>query len=318
METLHAAYGLRLACSFPLPGMTIATQASDGLPLLALELREPGQLERAWSGASGPVEWRGRQGDGRDLVIERGADGDVLFRYGELARFRLDAPMRRLECAPSREGLEWQRALIGKVIPSVSVMLGYEALHAAALDSPDGVVAIMGASGAGKSTLALELLRRGWPLFCDDVLALSRADGAVLAHPGTPHMNLDRTLPGAIGSRELADTLGILADERWLAVHDVAGEERPVRMLCLLERRAGLSLGIHSLSESPLALAPYMLGLSIDPERQRSRFDLYAELTATAMLVSLTAGLEHPPHELADLLKQVLACKPEPVAEVLA
>ena len=54
-------------------------------------------------------------------------------------------------------------------------MLGHEALHAAALDSPDGVVAIMAPSGAGKSTLALELLRQGWPLFADDVLTLSTA-----------------------------------------------------------------------------------------------------------------------------------------------
>ncbi len=318
METLYAAYGLRLASSFPLPGMPAATQAFADLPLLALALRDPAELERAWSGASGPAEWRGRQGDGRDLVIERGADGDVLFRYGELARFRLDRGMQRLECAPSRDGLDWQRALIGKVIPSVSLMLGYEGLHAAAVDSPDGVVAIMGASGAGKSTLALELLCRGWPLFCDDVLALSQADGVVLAHPGTPHMNLAQSFPGAIDSRELGDAIGILAGERWLAARHATGESRPVRMLCLLERRSGLSLGIHNLSESPLSLAPYMLGLSTDPKRQRSRFDLYGDLAATAMLVSLTAGLEHRPRELADLLEQALACMPELIAEVLA
>jgi hypothetical protein len=318
MEMLYGAYGLRLVSSFPLPGMEAATQAFADLPLLALTLRDPDELERAWSGASGPAEWRGRQGDGRDLVIERGADGDVLFHYGELARFRLDARVQRLECAPSRKGLDWQRALIGKVIPSVSVMLGYEGLHAAAVDAPDGVVAIMGASGAGKSTLALELLRRGWPLFCDDVLALSRADGLVVAHPGTPHMNLDQSFPGAIDSRKLGDTIGILAGERWLVAANSTGETRSVRMLCLLERRAGLSLGIHSLAESPLALAPYMLGLSIDPERQRSRFELYAGLVETSMLVSLTAGLEHRPWELAERLEQALACKPEPLAEVLA
>ena len=41
-----------------------------------------------------------------------------------------------------------------------------------------GVVAIMAPSGAGKSTLAAELMRRGWPLFADDVLVL---DGPGLA-----------------------------------------------------------------------------------------------------------------------------------------
>ena len=65
--------------------------------------------------------------------------------------------MSRLDCAPCDSGLDWQRALISKVIPSISVMLGYEALHAATVESPQGVVAIMAPSGAGKSTLALEL-----------------------------------------------------------------------------------------------------------------------------------------------------------------
>jgi hypothetical protein len=318
METLYAAYGLRLASSFPLPGMGSATETCDGLPTITLALRDEAELSHAWRAASGSPEWRGRQGDGRELVIERGSAGDVLFRYGELARFRLDAQMRRLDCAPSGEGLHWQRALIGKVIPSVSVMLGYEGLHAAAVDSPEGVVAIMGASGAGKSTLALELLGRGWPLFADDVLTLSRADDAVVAHPGTPHMNLDESLPAAIDPEMLGETLGMLAGERWLVAHSTARQTRPVRILCLLERGPGHALGIQTLSASPLALAPYMLGLSRDSERERSRFDLYADLTGSATLVSLTAGPEHLPAQLADLLEQALARKPEPIAGAIA
>jgi serine kinase of HPr protein (carbohydrate metabolism regulator) len=54
------------------------------------------------------------------------------------------------------------------------------------VDSAEGVVAIAGPSGSGKSTLAIELLRRGWPLFADDVLTLDHTEGAVRAHPGTP------------------------------------------------------------------------------------------------------------------------------------
>ena len=312
MEMLCAAYGLRLCCSFPLPGMRAATHAIDDLPPLTLALCDPAELERMWSGASGAPEWRGRQGDGRDLTIERGSAGDLLFAYGELARFRLDPDMRRLDCAPSdASSLDWQRVLIGKVVPSISVMLGYEALHAAAVDSPDGVVAIMAPSGSGKSTLALELLRRGWPLFADDVLTLSEAGGAISAHPGTPHMNLDQSLPETIDPQTLGDTLGILAGERWLTVTSTTSETRPVRMLCLLERRLDLALEVHALPASPRLLAPYMLGLSSDPERQRSRFCLYADLMASATLVRLTAGLEHRPGQLADLVERSLAHQPE-------
>ena len=118
MEVIYAAYGLRLVSSFPLPGMRTASPASDGLRVLKLTLLDETQFERAWSGAGGPPEWRGRQGDGRELTIERGKAGDALFSYGELARFRLDPPMRRLRCLPNDTGLDWLRVLMSKVIPS--------------------------------------------------------------------------------------------------------------------------------------------------------------------------------------------------------
>ena len=59
-----------------------------------------------------------------------------------------------------------------------------------------------------------------------------------------------------------------------------------------------------------------MLGLSSDPERHRSRFRLYADLTESATLVRLTASLEHRPEELADLLDK--AHTPAAVAEGIA
>jgi hypothetical protein len=325
MELLYAAHGLRLASSFPLPGMRAATPAPcrlpslrlpprslppRSLPTLTLALSDPSELERLWSGAHGAPEWRGRQGDGRDLVIQRGSAGDLLFSYGELARFRLDPHMRRLHCAPSQPGLDWQRVLIGKVIPSISVMRGYEALHAAAVDAPDGVLAIMAPSGAGKSTLALELLRRGWALFADDALTLSHTDRHVLAHPGTPHMNIAQSAD----RHALGSTLGVLAGELWTTARVSTTRPRPVRMLCLLERRAELALEIHALPANPLPLAPYMLGLSGQPQRRRDRFRLYADLIASATLVRLTAGLQHRPSQLADLLERELARRPEILA----
>jgi hypothetical protein len=303
----YVAHGLCLTSSFPLLGMPLVTDAVDGLPSLTLALRDPAELARLWSGQAGAPEWRGRQGDGRDLVIERGSAGDLLFSYGELAGFRLDPEMRRLDCAPRHPGLDWQRVLIAKVIPSISVMRGYEALHAAAVDSPDGVVAIMAPSGSGKSTLALELLRRGWSLLADDSLTLSDAGGDVRAHPGTPHMNVAQSPPDAIDPHALGSTLGVLAGELWMTVNARATHPRPVLALCQLQRGEGLALELEALPANPLLLAPYMLGLSRDPERRRRRFCLYANLVASATLVRLRAGLGHGPGQLADLLERALA-----------
>jgi hypothetical protein len=316
MKMDYLAYGLRLSASFPLPGMSAAAAAaaSEDLPRLTIDLRDPVELQRVWSGADAELEWSGRQGDGRELTIVRTGAGERLFNYGELALFALDAQMHRLECAPLEPGLDWQRVLLGKVIPAIGVMRGYEALHAAAVDSPEGVVAIMAPSGAGKSTLALELLRRGCPLFADDVLTLSREPDAVSAHPGTPHMNAALDPPEGIDPEALGETLGILAGERWLAAASTsaAGSMRPVRMLCLLERGPQLALGLEQLPANPLLLAPYTLGLSSDPERLRSRFDLYADLLGSATLVRLHAGPEDRPAALAELIEGALARQPEP------
>lgn len=309
----YVAYGLRLSCSFPLPGMeSVGRACGEGLPMLTIAEEQPSDLQSAWSGTDAPPEWCGRLGDGRDLTIERGRAGDLLFTYGELAYFRLHEDMRHLDCAPRGQSLDWQRALIGKVLSSISVMLGYEALHAAVVDTPRGIVAIMAPSGTGKSTLAIELLRRGLPLFADDVLMLDQTNNAVRAHPGTPHMNLaENTLIG-VQAEALGTTLGSLEGERWLSVRATSQQPRPVRMLCLLARGPGLALAAETLPGNPLLLAPYMLGLSTDVERQRRRFDLYANLIESATLVRLTGGLEHPPEQLADLIEQALLRQPQP------
>jgi hypothetical protein len=313
METHYAAHGLALATSFELTGADPLGQRRDNLPVLQLALRDPADLQHAWSGSADPPVWRGRQGDGYELTIERGAGDDVLFTYGNRACFRLHADLRSLDCAPRQSELDWQRVLIGKVIPTISVMRGYEALHAAVLDSPRGLVAIMGPSGAGKSTLAVELLGRGFKFFADDQLTLGRSDHGVWGYPGSRHMNVAEPLPGGVDDRALGATLARFADERWVSVMNTTTRPRPVATLCLLERVPGKRLETRTVSPSPLLLAPYMLGLSNNSARRRSRFSLYADLMESATLTRLTADTNHRPAQLADVLERTLATQAESV-----
>jgi hypothetical protein len=316
MRTSYVAYGLQLRATFRLPGMTART--APALPTLELNAVSPSELERDWSGASGPPLWQGRLGDGCALTIESGRADDLLFTYADRARFRLRATHDALECAPSQGGLNWQQALLGKVLPTIGVIRGYEGLHAAVVDSPAGVLAIAAPSGTGKSTLAVELLRRGWRLFADDTLILERDAGGVLAHPGTPHMNLTVDRAEANDEHPLGQTLATLAGERWLAVNRASERPRPVRMVCLLGRGPDTPLEVSTLPSSPLLFAPYMLGLFSDAERRRDRFCLYADLIDSAAIVRLTAGCEHGPGEVADLLERTFERSVEPVAEALA
>lgn len=309
MRTRLAAYGLDLHASFPLAGMR-SVCGEGPLPSLTLELLTPSELEAAWSGAEGPPAWTGRLGDGCSMTIERGLGGDVLFSYGDRAGFRLDASREHLDCAPARAGLHWQQALLGRVLPNVAIMRGYEALHASAVDSPEGVVAVAGPSGMGKTTLALELQGRGWPLFADDVLTIGQHAGGVLAHPGTPHMNVAEGPTGSIDPEQIGTTLGRLAGERWIAVHAHTERPRPVRLVCLLERGPGRALESQVLPANPLPLAPYMLGLAGDAERERRRFAHYADLMSSASLMRLSCEAADRPADLADLIERALSEQP--------
>ncbi len=313
MAMLCSAYGMRLDSSFPIAGMPATGPQDTGLPVLTLGLADPAETAAHWKRSGGQEQWRGRLGDGLDLVIETAGE-QVLFSYGERAAYLLHEEMTHLDCAPVSEGLDWQRTLISKVIPAISVMRGYEALHAAAVESPQGVVAVMAPSGAGKSTLAAELMSRGWPLFADDVLVLADTNGSVLAHPGSAHMNVAEPLPAPLEHEVLGESIAILAGERWMSARSVSTGPRPVRTLCLLERADGLELTAEILPSGPLLLAPYMLGLSTDAGRQRSRFDVYADLMESCTLVRLTAAPEHRPPELVDLLERVLGATPHALA----
>jgi hypothetical protein len=162
------------------------------------------------------------------------------------------------------------------------------------------------------------MLRRGRTLFADDQLTLDSTADTVRAHPGSPHMNLARRLPLDIDPQALGRTLGALAGERWLVAHRSTTRPRPVRLLCLLERGAGMPLGMHTMPASPLRLSPHMLGLPSDVRRQRKRFGLYADLVQGTPLVRLSAGLEHRPEQLGDMLEGALEHQTELAAGRIA
>ena len=309
MDTGYVAYGLMLRSSFSLPGM--APAEAEGLPAVALELVAPAELEAAW-GTDRRPSWRGRLGDGQELAIARGTGNDLLFAYGERARFRFDRRAGLLECAPRDiADLAWQRVLLSRVLPNVSLAHGREALHASAVETPQGVVAIAAPSETGKSTLAAELTRRGWPLFADDVLVLAAGADGVEAHPGTPHVNLAK---GAARPDVRGATLGVLAGERWMTIGE--GESRPcgVTAIFLFERGPGLALAASSLHSSPLVLAPYMLGLPDDVEGESTRFALYSDLIDSTALLRLTAGVADEPAALADTVERALDLSTQGVA----
>jgi hypothetical protein len=302
----YVAHGLELRCPFVLPGMD--ERSEQELPEIELDLLTRAAVEREWACCPSTPIWQGRLGDGLTLAVSRSVDGAHLFGYGERALFMLDRSRRVLACAPSEPGVSWQRVLLTKVLPNVSLILGYEAMHASAVESPDGAVVVLAPSGVGKTALALALAARGWPLISDDIVTLGIDPlGGVRAHPGTPHMNADRRSISPRSTSRLAVVLGMLGDEAWLSAHVSASEPCPVAALCLLERGPFEGLHISDLATSPLPLVPYALGLDRGAERIRTRFALYGELASSARLLRARAGAGISPTRIAEHLAATLS-----------
>lgn len=301
-DWVGSAYGLALSAGFPLPGVPLGADQESGLPHCALELVGEIDLLDRWSGPLSAGAWRGSLKDGLELTIQWGAAGDLLCRYGSRALFHLDTDASLLRCAvtePAAGG--WQRVLCSRVLPLVALANGHEAIHAGAVESAAGVVAIAGPSGAGKSTLTAALVERGHRLFSDDVLVLAAGE-EVLAHPGGSCLTL---AAGAVAAPP-GQVLDTVADKRWIAVSDAGREPRPVAAVVLLERGVADRLEISSLASSPLHLAPFMLGLPDQPERDGDRFALYSDLVEGAALLRLRTAATDSATDVAAALERAL------------
>jgi hypothetical protein len=320
-----AAFGLSLRFETPPPGAWEARPLTEpSLPSLKIRSSVTAQaIAESWSGFE-EIGWEGVI-DGAPFVVERGVAGDHRFVHGAppdqsgapsngtRAVHHLSPDASVLQCAPSHSAEpSWWRVVLDSVLFTVALLQGYEALHAAAVATPDGVIAITAASGGGKSTLLAELLRRGLALMADDVLVLEpRGTETPLAYPAAPLMTVPAVRVPALGEILPPETICSIDEERWIAV-PVHPEPLPLKALVVLDRRPGVEppgsqvSGIHpSLQkiEDPLApLLGSLMSFPHSPERQRTRFELASVLASTTTLWRLTADLSVPPDILADTL----------------
>ena len=108
-----------------------------------------------------------RGSSSRDSACFGSARAAASSRFPSLA-----CPTRRVEDQYLRGAL-----------PLVLQMRGHQVLHASAVGTPSGILALSGASGAGKSTLAHALSRLGHSPWADDALVFAVSDAGVQALP---------------------------------------------------------------------------------------------------------------------------------------
>ena len=194
------------------------------------------------------------------------AEGYVLS-FADIADFVVDSSGSQIACcnANSDHSLETIRhLLIDQVLPLVVNLRGREALHATAVATPKGVCAFTGPAGSGKSTLAASFVLSGYPLVCDDCLALAKGP-VIMALPGYPGLRLWDDSVRALGanSRNLKPVAGYTTKSRWQDRSrraDFCSTTRRLARVYLLKRsRSSKRLGQIVIRE--LAFGDALMGL---------------------------------------------------------
>lgn len=178
--------GLRVRSGLELPELPIWTGAADMPPDVTIRL---GEVPLALPDAVTP---------GRYLSV--GADGAVLVHIVDLARFLVrDGREIVVQILNVDAGTSVRVILLNAVLAYLLHQRGAYPLHAAALRTQHGIVAIAGDRGAGKSTLSHRLIEHGFDLVSDDMTLISEEAETMQVIPTYPRLKLWRSAVAAAG-----------------------------------------------------------------------------------------------------------------------
>jgi hypothetical protein len=125
-------------------------------------------------------EWRDEAG----VVCAHGyvGAGERWIRWPDLVSFRFDDEGRTEAFPERRLQPEFVREFFSRTVqPLVLQALGWETLHASAVELSGRLVGVCGDCGSGKSTIAYALARRGYRQLADDAVVIRTAPGGIEA-----------------------------------------------------------------------------------------------------------------------------------------
>lgn len=180
--------GLRLSSAVAFPELR-ALPASQGERHPDMEFEMGGGFS---SRETGQVVMTTEEPDGTAWLTCTRTRAGYRLRFSGLADFAVDRSGRQVRCvAPPQTPPETIRHLfLDHVIPPLLNLRGKEALHASAIEIAGGACAFIGKSGQGKSSLASAFHVFGYPILCDDCLALKEDSDTVLVEPAYPGLRL--------------------------------------------------------------------------------------------------------------------------------
>ncbi len=307
-SALATVFGLDVRSARPLPSLEGARAAHTGrrLHLRIAEDTSPAML--GWEGP-GELVCDQRESDGsQSFRIEAKPRAGYLIAGTAYGSHLLSPDGTRVTCMPEKSR-QWQRLLIAQVLPFASLLQGLDVLHASAVMTPEGVLALTGPSRSGKTSLALALCRNGMEFFADDVLALEHLPCGLLAHPGTPVAGVAHSETRRLkqqGDWRPCETLAVNPRERVIRVPAASAPAR-VRALFLLERRddENSEVRFEPVEDPRLLLGATFNSVLRDRNRLRRLLELCA-LLAAGPVERVIAGGRVDAGALAEIVEQRL------------
>lgn len=185
------AFGLTLSSRVPVPGLAAAGPSDGGREVAWRRVDGRRLRELTAAAASAP------------LVDIRRDDGRRFMSVTQIPErgYRIDAPGygthlvspdgRSIRSVlPAFRDLRWQRLFFAQPLPLAAALQGLEVFHASAVALDGRVLAFTASSGTGKTSTAAHLVAAGADFVTDDILALERRDGVLLAHPGPGRLSI--------------------------------------------------------------------------------------------------------------------------------
>ena len=286
------AFGLAIDASFAAPGLA-PLGADASRPATSVDLVPEDEVDRDWPA------------DGVERVLEETFDDDeepartidvhpdhgyrLYARDFGLARISPDGAA--VLCAPPGAAeWDWQRFLVGRILPWAAVLRGYEVFHASAVSIGGRVAAFVGHTGMGKTSIALRLVSGGAELVTDDVLAVEAAGQEVRAYAGAGIAAVRPAERAAIGAEAwagLGTELGH-SGKTYLAL-PVAEDPLPLGAIYFL-RRGDRAIEPLTPPDPRLLLAStFVLGVQT-PARLANQLDVCAAIARGVPAFGLAVG----------------------------
>jgi hypothetical protein len=279
------AFGISIRSDWEIPDLPGRGAHSSSYPATRLTTTNDREIRRDWPRVGSETALERRLPDGNPImVVSRHPEAGFQVwgpRYGRHLVSNDGSEVR--SALPRIAAWRWERLLFAQVLPLAAALRGRELFHASAVAIDGGALAFVGLSGAGKSSIAAHLVARGAALVTDDVLALSRERGRVLAFPGAGLAGLDRSELAAMtpsGRARLGRRIGF-THKAYLAA-PVARGHVPLRAVYFLARGSGRNIEITRSDSLALQLLSSSFIAYVDrPDQLVQHLDICAHIAAT-------------------------------------